>query len=111
MPVGRVEFLHIYPLNFKEFLLAINQEKLGSNIEEFDFSKPFSEVIHNQIVQLLRFYFFIGGMPAAVNNFAENIKLPVIQQIQNNILTSIQYDFAKYGTRKQQEYLQIVLRY
>jgi predicted AAA+ superfamily ATPase len=50
-------------------------------------------------------------MPAAVNNFAENNRFPDIQRIQNNILTSIQYDFAKYGTRKQQEYLQIVLRY
>jgi len=111
MPVGRVEFLYMYPMNFREFLVAINQEKLVSYIQEFDFTKPFSEVIHNQIAQHLRFYFFIGGMPAAVNNFAENTRLADIQRIQNNILTSIQYDFAKYGTRKQQEYLQIVLRY
>jgi len=111
MPVGRVEFLYMYPLNFKEFLVAINQEKLISYIQEFDFTKPFSEVIHNQIARHLRFYFFIGGMPAVVKNFAENNRLPDIQRIQNNILTSIQYDFAKYRTRKQQEYLQIVLRY
>ncbi len=111
MPVGRVEFLYMYPMNFKEFLVAINQEKLVTYIQEYDFAKPFSEVIHNQISQHLRFYFFIGGMPAAVNNFAENTRLPDIQRIQNNILTSIQYDFAKYGARKQQEYLQIVLRY
>lgn len=111
MPVGRVEFLYMYPMSFKEFLMAINQEKLVSYIQEFDFKKPFSEVIHNKIAQHLRFYFFIGGMPAAVNNFAENNNLPDIQRIQNNILTSIQYDFAKYGTRKQQDYLQLVLRY
>ena len=111
MPVGRVEFLHMYPMNFKEFLVAINQEKLVSYIEGFDFSFPFSEVIHNQISQYLRIYFFIGGMPAAVKTYAKNDKLSEIQRIQNNILTSIQYDFAKYGTRKQQEYLQIVLKY
>ena len=111
MPVGRVEFLHMYPMNFKEFLMAINQEKLVSYIEEFDFKKPFSEVIHNQISQYLRFYFFIGGMPAVVKTYAENDKLSEIQRIHNNILTSIQYDFAKYGTRRQQEYLQIVLKY
>jgi predicted AAA+ superfamily ATPase len=111
MPVGRIEFMHMYPMNFKEFLMAINQERLVNYIEEFDFSKLFSEVIHNQIAQHLRFYFFIGGMPAAINNFAKNTGLPDIQRIQSNILTSIQYDFAKYGTRKQQEYLQIVLRY
>ena len=111
MPVGRVEFLYMYPLNFKEFLTAINQEKLVSYIEEFNFTSPFSEVIHNKISQYLRFYFFIGGMPAVVKIYAENEKLSEIQRIHNNILTSIQYDFAKYGTRKQQEYLQIVLKY
>ena len=111
MPVGRVEFLYMYPMNFKEFLVAINQEKLVTYIEKFDFTFPFSEVIHRQISQHLRFYFFIGGMPAAVKTYAENDKLSEIQRIHNNILTSIQYDFAKYGTRKQQEYLQIVLKY
>jgi predicted AAA+ superfamily ATPase len=111
MPVGRVEFLYMYPMSFKEFLKAINQEKLVTYIQEFDFTQPFSEVIHNKIAQHLRFYFFIGGMPAAVNNFAENTNHSDIQRVQNNILTSIQYDFAKYGSRKQQEYLQLVLRY
>jgi predicted AAA+ superfamily ATPase len=111
MPVGRVEFIYMYPMNFKEFLVAINREKLVSYIEEYDFTKPFSEVIHNQIAQQLRFYFFIGGMPAAVKIYAENTRLSDIQRVHNNILTSIQYDFAKYGTRNQQEYLQIVLKY
>lgn len=111
MPVGRVEFIYMYPMNFKEFLWAINQEKLVSYIENYDFTKPFSEVIHTTISQYLRYYFFIGGMPAAVKNFAANSNLATIQQILNSILTSIQYDFAKYGTRKQQEYLQLVLRY
>ncbi|MDO8928439.1 MAG: ATP-binding protein [Bacteroidota bacterium] len=111
MPVGRVEFLYMYPMSFKEFLKAINQEKLVTYMQEFDFTQPFSEVIHNKIAQHLRFYFFIGGMPAAVNNFSENTNHSDIQRVQNNILTSIQYDFAKYGSRKQQEYLQLVLRY
>jgi hypothetical protein len=111
MPVGRVEFLYMYPMNFKEFLVAINQNKLVSYIEEFNFTSPFSEVIHNQISQHLRFYFFIGGMPAVVKTYAENEKLSDIQRIHNNILTSLKYDFAKYGTPKQQEYLQIVFKY
>jgi uncharacterized protein len=111
MPVGRVEFMYLYPMTFTEFLLALNQEKLISYISSFDFSKPFSEVIHNQISQFLRFYFFIGGMPAVVRSYAEENKLAEIQRIHHNILTSIKYDFAKYGTRKQQEYLQTVLTY
>lgn len=111
MPVGRVEFLYMYPLNFKEFLAAIHQKKLVSYIEGYDFTKPFSEVIHNQISQYLRIYFFIGGMPAIVKTYADKSKLSEIQRIHNDILTSVQYDFSKYGTKKQQEYLQIVLKY
>jgi len=111
MPVGRVEFIYMYPMSFKEFLMAINQKKLISYIEEFNFSEPFSEVIHNQISQHLRFYFFIGGMPEVVKAYSEEGKLADIQRIHHNILTSIQYDFAKYGTRKQQEYLKTVLKY
>jgi uncharacterized protein len=111
MPVGRVEFLYMYPMSFKEFLVAINQQKLVSYIEEYDFSKSFSEIIHNQIAQFLRYYFFIGGMPAVVKNYAQNTGLSDIRRIQNNILTSLQYDFAKYGTRKQQEYLVLALKY
>jgi predicted AAA+ superfamily ATPase len=111
MPVGRVEFLYMYPMSFKEFLIAINQERLVGYLEKFDFSEPFSQIIHNKISQFLRFYFFIGGMPAVVKTYVENDKLSEIQRIQNNILTAVQYDFAKYGTRKQQEYLQTVLKY
>lgn len=111
MPVGRIEFLNMYPMNFKEFLMAIKQEKLKAYIEEFDFSTSFSELIHNQISQYLRFYFFIGGMPAAVKLYAEDNKLTEIQRVQNNLLTSMQYDFAKYGTRSQLTYMQTALKY
>lgn len=111
MPVGRIEFLNMYPMNFKEFLMAINQEKLVAYIEGFDFSTSFSELIHNQISQYLRFYFFIGGMPAAVKLYSEDNKLTEIQRVQNNLLTSMQYDFAKYGTRSQLAYLQTALKY
>jgi len=111
MPVGRVEFIYMFPMTFKEFLIAMDQEKLVNYISAFDFSEPFSEVIHDTIMQFLRYYFFIGGMPAVVKSYAEDQKLSEIQKINHNIFTSIQYDFAKYGTRRQQEYLQIVLRY
>ena len=111
MPVGRVEFLYMYPMRFKEFLRAIHKEKLVKYIEGYDFTVPFSEIIHNQITKYLRIYFFIGGMPSVVKIYSENDRLSDLQRIHNNILTSIQYDFSKYGTRKQQEYLRTVLTY
>lgn len=111
MPVGRVEFLHMYPLSFKEFLEAVNQEGLVRYIEEYNFDQSYSEIIHQQILKNLRYYFFIGGMPAAVNNYVSSGSVSEIKRIHSDILSSIQYDFAKYGSRSQQEYLNTVLNY
>jgi len=111
MPVGRVEFCYMYPLTFNEFLLANSQNKLVDYIKNFDFSTDFSEIIHRKILEYLRLYFFIGGMPEAVNTYVESQKLTGVELIHNNIITSLKYDFAKYGTRKQQEYLTTVLNY
>ncbi|MBU0764783.1 MAG: AAA family ATPase [Bacteroidetes bacterium] len=111
MPVGRVEFLYMYPMNFKEFLRAMSQDRLISYIESYDFTESFSELIHKKISQYLRYYFFIGGMPAVVKAYTENEKLTEIERVHNNIITSLQYDFSKCGTRKQQEMLVKVMKY
>lgn len=111
MPVGRVEFLYMFPMNFKEFLMATGHESLSKYIGDYNPKHPCSEAIHNQILKLLRYYFFIGGMPSAVKVFAAGNDFSDIQRIHSNILHSLQYDFAKYGTRKEQEYLQVVMNY
>jgi len=111
MPVGRIEFAYLYPLNFKEFLLAFNENGLIDYMSKFSFEKPFSEVIHKRIVELLRMYFFIGGMPEAVKTYIETKNLIEVEKVHSSILTSLQYDFAKYGTRKQQDHLKDVLHY
>lgn len=111
MPVGRVEFLYMYPLCFKEFLYAVSQKKLVEYIQNYDFKTEFSVVIHQKIKEFLRLYFFIGGMPEAVKTYIETGKLIEVERIHNNIITSLIYDFAKYGTRKQQEYMATVLKY
>lgn len=111
MPVGRVEFLHMYPMNFKEFLIALAQDKLLKYINDYSFDVDFSSVIHKKILEHLRLYIFIGGMPEAVKSYSTLEKLTEIERIQSNILQALEYDFAKYGTRRQQEYLVTVLRY
>jgi len=111
MPVGRIEFAYMYPLNFKEFLLANKQEGLINYIDNFVFDKPFSSAIHQKIVDYLRLYFFIGGMPEAVRVYVETKNLIEVEKIHSTILTSFQYDFAKYGSRKQQEYLKDCFNY
>jgi len=111
MPVGRVEFVYLYPLNFNEFLCAVGQKRLSEYLKSYDFETEFSPVLHAKILESLRLYFFIGGMPEVVKAYVETGKLTETERIQNNITTSLIYDFAKYGSRKQQEYMAAVLQY
>jgi len=111
MPVGRVEFAYLMPLCFQEFLLAAEQDSLVKYIQDFSFEKPFSVAIYNKINEFLRLYFFIGGMPEAVRVYMETKNLIEVEKVHHSILTSFQYDFAKYGSRKQQEYLKSCMNY
>jgi len=111
MPVGRVEYAYMYPLSFIEFLVANNEVGLVNYINSYDFSHPFSEAIHQKLLELLRLYFFIGGMPEAVKVYLETKDFTEVEKVHAGILTSFQYDFAKYGSRKQQEYLKDSLQY
>jgi len=111
MPVGRVAFAYMYPLSFTEFLLALEYKNYLEIIDKFKLGDTIGEVIHKKILELLRLYFFIGGMPEAVASYSQDHDLIEIEKIHADLITSIIYDFSKYGTRKQQEYLQDVLQY
>lgn len=111
MPVGRVEFAYMYPLNFKEFLKVLNEHGIVESIEQYIPGEPFSNALHQRISSLLRLYYFIGGMPEAVDYYINKQELSGIEKIHANLITSFEYDFAKYGTRKQQEHLKDVLHY
>jgi predicted AAA+ superfamily ATPase len=111
MPVGRVEFVYMYPLSFMEFLLANKQEGLIEYLNTFSLNTPFSPALHQKISEYLRLYFYIGGMPEAVKVYIETKNLIEVEKVHSGILTSLRYDFAKYGTRKQQEYLNDCLEY
>ena len=111
MPVGRVEFCYMYPMSFREFLWAISENKLANFIDTYTFDQPFSETIHKKLLDVMRYYIFIGGMPEAVKVFADNQKLIDVERVHSSILTSLQYDFAKYGSKSQQRHLSGVLNY
>ena len=111
MPVGRVEFAYMYPLGFKEFLLANKQEGLIAYLDSYQIQNTFSPALHQKLTEYLRLYFFIGGMPEAVKVYLETKNLMEVEKVHSEILTSFKYDFAKYGTRKQQEYLNECLEY
>ena len=69
-PVGKVDFLKLYPLSFKEFLMATDKERFAELLEQRDFQMITS--FKQTYIDALKYYYFVGGMPEAVQSFAEN---------------------------------------
>lgn len=100
MPVGRVEYLHMGPMTFTEFLQALGELKLASIIETFELGDEINPVIHNRMLDLLRTYFFVGGMPEAVSTYAHSRRLKDVSEVHNSIIETYREDFPKYiGSR------------
>ncbi|KPA09594.1 ATPase [Candidatus Magnetomorum sp. HK-1] len=101
-PVGKVETLTLYPMNFEEFLWAIQKDKLSTMISESYYKNVcLPEALHLQSLELYKTYLIIGGMPASVKMYADTGKLIEIPDIQNNILNSYIADMAKYATNSE----------
>lgn len=107
MPVGRVEYLHLKPLSFLEFLDATDNSKLHSYLSLVSLEKPPSENIHEQSLKLIREYMSVGGMPDAVMSYKNNPNAKRCQEIQSALLMSYRNDFGKYARYTQHKYLQI----
>jgi predicted AAA+ superfamily ATPase len=111
VPVGRIEYLHLNPLTFQEFLLALGEEGLAEHLTHYHLGDEISDAVDARLRDLLRTYYFVGGMPAVVANYAEGRDLLEVQRRQASLIATLQDDFAKYGTRAQQRNLRQVLRY
>lgn len=96
-PVGKVNFLHLYPLTFFEFLSALNQEKTRQFLEAYYTYEPIPNPMHEKLIQLLKLYFFIGGMPEAVAEYAKTENVHAVREIQLEILNAYEKDFAKHA--------------
>lgn len=96
-PVGKVNFLHMYPLTFFEFLSALGHEKLREFLEGYQTYEPLPNPMHEKLIQLLKLYFFIGGMPEAVAEYAKTENLNVVREIQGEILNAYEKDFSKHA--------------
>jgi len=93
-PVGKVEFMNLYPLSFLEFLKAMGQENFVKLLQQKDWEMI--AMFHPQIQECLRQYFYIGGMPEVVSSFATNKDFSKVRQLQQNILDSYDRDFSKH---------------
>jgi len=94
-PVGQVEFLNLYPLNFGEFLKATGNTNLFNLLQEKDWT--LIETFKSKYTQLLKQYYYVGGMPEVVKNFIEDEDYNKVRTIQQNILTSYEQDFSKHA--------------
>ncbi|MBN1670610.1 MAG: ATP-binding protein [Kiritimatiellae bacterium] len=111
MPVGRIEYLHLYPMTFGEFLRAMGEESIARHLAAYHIGDDLGDAVHGKLRDLLRSYYFVGGMPSAVAAYVERRDLLEVQRIQALISTTLQDDFAKYGTRAQQRNMRQVMRY
>lgn len=94
-PVGKVDFLKLFPLSFKEFLMATGNERFAELLEKRDFSMI--SMFSQTFVDALKHYYFVGGMPEAVQCFAEDKDFNEVRNIQKRILAAYEQDFSKHA--------------
>lgn len=105
-PVGKVDFLRMYPLSFFEFLDAIGQSLIREHLAAQNWTVL--EVFHDKLVEYLRLYYFIGGMPEAVKSYVEKADLNAVRAIQEKVLLGYEYDFAKHAPSDQVPKIRLV---
>jgi uncharacterized protein len=97
-PVGKVNEINMYPLDFEEFLWAMNMEKLAEEIKShYASNEAMPEALHEVALDMYQKYFIVGGMPAAVVTFIETDSYIKIQPVQNEMLNEYIADMAKYA--------------
>jgi predicted AAA+ superfamily ATPase len=97
IPVGRVQYLHMYPMTFYEYLLGMGKEQMA----EYAITLPttVAEPVQQMILGELRSYFFVGGMPECVKTYRDSGSMVEAFQVQSEIIASYRDDFAKYTPR------------
>lgn len=98
-PVGKVNEINIYPMNFEEFLLAKGEKGMYQVLVERDFETM--TALHDKYVDLLRQYYYVGGMPEAVAKYVESGALQEVRRIQTEILNGYDRDFSKHAPKEQ----------
>mgnify|MGYP001028868076 FL=1 len=94
-PVGKVDFLKLYPLSFSEFLMATGNERFAEPLKNQDYEMITS--FKQTYIDALKHYYFVGGMPEAVQSFAESKDFNEVRAIQKRILAAYEQDFSKHA--------------
>lgn len=94
-PVGKVDFLKLYPLSFKEFLMATGNKRYADLLDKQDFEMITS--FKQTYIDSLKQYYFVGGMPEAVQSFSQEKDFSKVREIQHYILEAYEQDFSKHA--------------
>lgn len=99
MPVGRISYCYLEPLSFEEFLTATGFDMLVDFLASYTLKEAMPVTIHHRLLELLRQYFLVGGMPAAIAEWINQHSLLDVSAIQQNLLGAYRDDFNKYPSR------------
>lgn len=106
MPVGRIQFLFLKPLSFKEFLTATGNQSLREYMENVHVKMQIPEAIHEKLIKFIHQYTILGGMPAVVQEYINQKNMSRCQQLQTALLQTYRNDFGKYAKHTDQKYIQ-----
>ena len=107
-PVGKVDMFNLYPMDFHEFLLAKGERGLAEVLVNKDYDT--ASILHDKLTDLLRQYYYVGGMPEAVLRYVETDGLQAVRQIQLRILDGYEADFSKHAPSEQVQRIRMVWR-
>ena len=97
-PVGKVDFMHLYPLNFYEFVCAMGENQLAQLLESGDYEMINAFSI--KYIELLKKYYYIGGMPEVVQTFIDTDDFYEVRDVQKNLLKYYEEDFSKHAPKE-----------
>jgi len=109
MPVGRINYMHLEPLSFEEFLDATGQQDLNEYIRRYDWTLEVPGAIHAQLMRTVKEYMIVGGMPAAVSVWVDSHTPDKVSQVHFDLLATYRDDFAKYRGRLSIDHLEEVM--
>lgn len=98
-PVGKVDIMELHPMNFNEFLEAMGQEQLLKVLDSNDWK--LIDILSSKYIELLRQYYFVGGMPEAVLAYCNSKDIAQVRDIQSNILKAYRNDISKHATKSE----------
>ena len=107
-PVGKVDFMNMYPMTFSEFLIADGHQNLVDYMQSINKIENIPDIFFNQLEEKLKAYFIIGGMPEVVNSWIKEKDVSLVNKIQDDILKAYESDFSKHTDNREANKISLI---